>query len=145
MLKTPGSDVENSQTPHGSKGIGPKGTTGHRWETVHHGPWSWGELCVVWDHADWTAREISQELLKGRSPDSIRRIRERYGRFRVGRIPTCAKCGVRPVWVESAHARRLGLCESCYLEEEELRLRDTKRNATLRQRRKRARRRGDAE
>lgn len=99
----------------------------------------------MWDHADWTAREISQELLQGRSPDSIRRIRERYGRFRVGRIPTCAKCGVRPVWVESAHARRLGLCESCYLEEEELRLRDTKRNATLRQQRKRARRRGDAE
>lgn len=153
MSKTfqgPRRDVENSReprdvhAPHADSANGPKGTARHS-NLQAHGPWSWKELCTVWDHPDWTAKEIATDLLPHRSPDAVRRIRERYGRYRVGRVPICAKCGQRPVWVESVHARRLGLCESCYLEEEELRLKSSKRNVALRQRRMNARRRGEEE
>lgn len=104
-------------------------------------PWTWHELCFVWDHPDWYASEIAREL--GRSTKAVRRVRDKYGRFHTGRVPVCAKCGERPVWVESAKARRMGLCESCYIEEERLRLEDRKRNDALRQMRMRDRRRND--
>ena len=122
---------------NGGEGVsnGPKGTGRHSFY------WTWDEICRVWDHPDWTAKEIAEEL--GRTPDAVRRIRERYGRYSRTRTPICSKCGERPVWVESVHARRLGLCKGCYLDEEELRLRDAKRNGALRQLRMHARRRGE--
>lgn len=118
--------------------FGPKGTTRHG---RAHGPWTWGELCVVWDHPDMTAADISADLLPHRSPGAVRRVRERWGRFRAGRVPTCSKCEERPVWVESPGARRLGLCKGCYLDEERMRMEDKRKADALRQRRLRERRR----
>lgn len=103
--------------------------------------WGWSEICTMWDHPDWTARELADEL--GRTEQSVRHMRMRYGRYNSSRTPICSKCGERPVWVESVHARRLGLCKGCYLDEEEMRIRDAKRNDALRQMRMHARRRGE--
>lgn len=136
MSKTPNRprrDVENSRAPRDG-GNHPSPPSSSRQ------PWTWSELCTVWDHYDWTAKEVA-ELLPGRSPKSVERARDRYGRYRTGRVPICARCGERPVWEESPHARHLGLCMSCYLDEEEMRLKDRKRNDALRQRRMRERRR----
>lgn len=141
MSKTPERprrDAGNSRDPH-AVGHLPQGAPGG---PGHSGgrPWTWRELCVVWDHPDWTAADVAG-LLDDRSAKAVRRVRERYGRYRTGRVPVCSKCGERPVWEESAHARRLGLCKGCYLDEEEMRLKDRKRNDALRQRRMRDRRR----
>lgn len=103
-------------------------------------PWTWPELCVIWDHPDWTAKELV-EMLPGRTPKAIERARDRYGRWKSGRAPICWKCGERPVWTESPGAKRMGLCMSCYQDEERMREQDKRRNDALRQMRMRNRRR----
>lgn len=71
----------------------------------------------MWRHPEMTAAELS-ELLPGRTPKAVSRIRERYGRYRRdGVVPLCQKCGEHPVWSESADGRRWGLCKACTLDE----------------------------
>lgn len=96
----------------------------------------------MWRHPDMTAGELS-EMLPGRSAKAVRRIRERYGRWRTeGVVPLCQRCGVHPVSVHDREAARLGLCAGCMQDEREWREEQAARNAALRQRRMRRRRRG---
>lgn len=101
--------------------------------------WTSSELEEMWRHPDWTADELS-ELIPRHSPAAIQKCRERQGRWHDDVAPLCRACGERPVWEESPHARRLGLCKGCYVEEETLRLKDEAANVALRKRRERERR-----
>lgn len=99
--------------------------------------WSWGELQEVWRHPDMTAEELSEVL--DRTPKAIRRVRERYGRWRTeGVVPLCQRCGEHPVHVSDPQARRWGLCRECAQAEKDWRDRNAKRldreNAARRQR-----------
>ena len=102
-------------------------------------PWQWHELQTVWRHPDMTAEELS-ELLPGRTPQAIRHVRMRQGRWRTeGVVPLCQRCGEHPVFVEDQQARRWGLCRECAQAEKEWRDRNDERlareNAARRQRR----------
>lgn len=101
-------------------------------------PWSWSELQEVWRHPDMTAGELA-EALPGRTPKAIRRVRERYGRWRTeGVVPLCQRCGEHPVHVSDPQARRWGLCRECAQAEKDWRDRNAERlereNAARRQR-----------
>lgn len=101
-------------------------------------PWSWSELQTVWRHPDMTADEVA-EMLPGRTPKAVSRIRDRYGRWRTeGVVPLCQRCGEHPVFVEDPEARRWGLCRECAQAEKDWRDRNGDRlareNAARRQR-----------
>lgn len=101
-------------------------------------PWSWRELETVWRHPDMTADEVA-EMLPGRTPKAVSRIRDRYGRWRTeGVVPLCQRCGEHPVFVEDPEARRWGLCRECAQAEKDWRDRNGDRlareNAARRQR-----------
>lgn len=101
-------------------------------------PWSWRELETVWRHPDMTADELA-EMLPGRTPKAVSRIRDRYGRWRAeGVVPLCQRCGEHPVFVEDPEARRWGLCRECAQAEKDWRDRNGDRlareNAARRQR-----------
>lgn len=101
-------------------------------------PWAWRELETVWRHPDMTAEELA-EMLPGRTPKAVSRIRDRYGRWRTeGVVPLCQRCGEHPVFVEDPEARRWGLCRECAQAEKDWRDRNGDRlareNAARRQR-----------
>lgn len=101
-------------------------------------PWTWRELETVWRHPDMTADELA-EMLPGRTPKAVSRIRDRYGRWRTeGVVPLCQRCGEHPVFVEDPEARRWGLCRECAQAEKDWRDRNGDRlareNAARRQR-----------
>ena len=101
-------------------------------------PWAWRELETVWRHPDMTADELA-EMLPGRTPKAVSRIRDRYGRWRAeGVVPLCQRCGEHPVFVEDPEARRWGLCRECAQAEKDWRDRNGDRlareNAARRQR-----------
>lgn len=101
-------------------------------------PWAWRELETVWRHPDMTAEEVA-EMLPGRTPKAVSRIRDRYGRWRTeGVVPLCQRCGEHPVFVEDPEARRWGLCRECAQAEKDWRDRNGDRlareNAARRQR-----------
>lgn len=101
-------------------------------------PWAWRELETVWRHPDMTADEVA-EMLPGRTPKAVSRIRDRYGRWRTeGVVPLCQRCGEHPVFVEDPEARRWGLCRECAQAEKDWRDRNGDRlareNAARRQR-----------
>lgn len=101
-------------------------------------PWTWRELETVWRHPDMTADELA-EMLPGRTPKAVSRIRDRYGRWRTeGVVPLCQRCGEHPVFVEDPEARRWGLCRECAQAEKDWRDRNVDRlareNAARRQR-----------
>lgn len=101
-------------------------------------PWTWRELETVWRHPDMTADEVA-EMLPGRTPKAVSRIRDRYGRWRTeGVVPLCQRCGEHPVFVEDPEARRWGLCRECAQAEKDWRDRNGDRlareNAARRQR-----------
>lgn len=101
-------------------------------------PWTWRELETVWRHPDMTAEEVA-EMLPGRTPKAVSRIRDRYGRWRTeGVVPLCQRCGEHPVFVEDPEARRWGLCRECAQAEKDWRDRNGDRlareNAARRQR-----------
>lgn len=101
-------------------------------------PWSWRELETVWRHPDMTAEELA-EMLPGRTPKAVSRIRDRYGRWRAdGVVPLCQRCGEHPVFVEDPEARRWGLCRECAQAEKDWRDRNgarlSRENAARRQR-----------
>ena len=101
-------------------------------------PWAWRELETVWRHPDMTADELA-EMLPGRTPKAVSRIRDRYGRWRTeGVVPLCQRCGEHPVFVEDPEARRWGLCRECAQAEKDWRDRNGDRlareNAARRQR-----------
>ena len=100
----------------------------HTWEK-----WTKKEIAVLLSHPDMTAVELHKGFLPRHTPKAIQRMRERRGRYRQ-QTNLCCKCHVRVVWVESASAKRLGLCKGCYLEEKERRALEKRRDATLRQR-----------
>lgn len=86
-----------------------------------------------------TAGELSA-MLGTRTPKAVRRIRERYGRYRSdGVVPLCQRCGAHPVFVQDSEARRWGLCRECAQAEKEYREENWERlsreNAARRQRR----------
>lgn len=82
-------------------------------------PWRYSELTTVWRHPDMTSRELA-EMLPGRTEKAVRRVRERYGRWRLeGVTPLCQRCGEHPVAVSDPRARRWGLCMGCALREKE--------------------------
>lgn len=86
-----------------------------------------------------TAAELSS-MLGTRTPKAVRRIRERYGRYRSeGVVPLCQRCGAHPVFARDAEARRWGLCRECAQAEKEYREgnwgRLSHENAARRQRR----------
>jgi hypothetical protein len=85
-----------------------------------------------------TADELA-EMLPGRTPKAVSRIRDRYGRWRAdGVVPLCQRCGEHPVFVEDPEARRWGLCRECAQAEKDWRDRNGDRlareNAARRQR-----------
>ena len=100
--------------------------------------WQWSEICAMWEHPDLTAAELHELYIPRHTVASIHWARSKWGRYNASRVPTCSKCGERPVWVESAKARRYGLCKGCYLDEERMRLEDERKSAALRQYRHRA-------
>lgn len=109
--------------------------------------WSPRERRVLWEHPDMTAVELSA-LLPGRSPQSVRHARMRFGRYNrslVGMEGVCVRCDDRPVWAESRHARRMHLCKDCYLSEMEERDREEARANAARQRKFKAKGRGEAD
>lgn len=97
--------------------------------------WTWKELEYIWDHPDWTAAEIA-EALGRHTPSAVKSCRTRIGRYNPAHVPRCCGCDQRPVWAESAKAKRYGLCKSCFLDEERMRLEDEARAVAIRQRRR---------
>ena len=75
----------------------------------------------------------------GRSRDAVRKRRQRLGRYTTGAEKACSVCGERPVFAESAQARRWGLCKACYLRERQRRIDEERTSASVRQAAKRAR------
>lgn len=57
----------------------------------------------------------------GRTPQAVRHVRHRYGRWHPDAVPLCQKCGEHPVWKAAADGRRWGLCKACTIEEREYR------------------------
>ncbi len=106
----------------------------HTWEK-----WTKREIAVLLGHPDMTAVELHKGFLPRHTPKAIQRMRERQGRWN-RRNTLCCRCHVRPVWVESASAKRLELCKGCYLDEKECRALETKRDTMLRQRMSRKKR-----
>lgn len=94
------------------------------------------EVAAVRRMPDSSAPEVERET--GIPAERVRYIRKRYGRGWDG-PGTCCLCHVRPVWAESAKARRMGLCKGCYLAEERRRAEEERESAALRQYRKRTR------
>lgn len=105
--------------------------------------WTWREIEVMWQHPDWTSGEL-HELIPRHTPKAIRQQRSRMGRWHANAAPLCCKCEQRVVWLESAKAKRYGLCKGCFLDEERMRLEDEARHAAVRQRRRRSSRQGEA-
>lgn len=101
--------------------------------------WTWKELEVLWEHPDWTAKEL-HELLPTHSAQAIEKQRSRAGRWNKAKTPLCGKCEQRPVWLESTQARRYGLCKGCYIDEERMRQEDELKHMALRQQKMRLRR-----
>lgn len=87
-----------------------------------------------------SARELGRLL--GRSAYSVARARARYGRWDTGTERICRACDERPVWEESAKARRMGLCKACYLAEERRRMEEGPEADAVRSMRRRRRRDG---
>ena len=104
--------------------------------------WTWSEIEAMWAHPDWTAAEL-HELIPRHSPRAIKDQRVRMGRY--GSAPICCMCDERPVWMESPKAKRYRLCKGCYLDEERMRIEDDARAVALRQQRRRARKRQQAQ
>ena len=100
----------------------------HKWEK-----WTKKEISILLDHPDMTAVELHKGYLPRHTPKAIQRMRERRGRYSAESKQLCCKCHTRPVWVESPAANRLGLCKGCYLDEEEQRLAEVKRDIRIRQ------------
>ena len=88
-----------------------------------------------------SARDLT-EIIPRHSANAIRVQRERVGRWNKSKVPLCCMCEQRPVWHESAQARKYGLCKGCYLDEERMRLQDEAKAAAVRQMRKRRRGKG---
>ena len=111
-------------------------------------PWTFSEDSTIWQHPDWTAEELHEEIPR----HSVRAIavrRSRIGRWRPDAVPLCQKCGEHPVWAEAADARRWGLCRQCALDERDWRVRHgselSRRDNAIRQAKfKRRRREGGA-
>lgn len=101
--------------------------------------WKWSEIETLWQHPDWTSAEL-HELIPAHTPKAIRNQRARMGRWHRSAAPLCCRCEDRPVWLESPKAKRYGLCKSCYLDEERMRLEDEARATALRQMERRRRR-----
>ena len=99
--------------------------------------WTWAEITAMWDHPDWTAKEVGE--LVGHSAGAVRQQRHRMGRYNASKAPLCCMCGTHHVWLESPKAKRYGLCRSCFLDEERMRLEDAGRAAAVRQMRRRKR------
>ena len=98
-------------------------------------PWKWNEVEAIWSHPEMTAAEL-HELIPGHTVEAIRKQRTRIGRFGAP-SRTCCACDERPVWAESAKARRYGLCKGCFLDEERRRLEEEGEAAAVRQLRRR--------
>ena len=93
---------------------------------------------MVRRHPELTAAELAA-LLPGRTVQAVKRQRSRIGRFPEQDAPRlCIRCDDRPVWAESAKARKWGLCKGCFVEEEERRISEEASAALVRQHRKRA-------
>lgn len=90
----------------------------------------------MWQHPDMTCDEL-HEILPAHSPLAIRQQRHRMGRWHKAVAPLCCKCEERPVWMESAKARRYGLCKGCFLDEERMRLEEQAKADAVKQRRRR--------
>ena len=101
--------------------------------------WTEGEIAEVLAHPELTAAELAARLPK-HTEKAVRRMRERLGRYSGSNPPVCSICHERPVWAESANARRYGLCKGCYLDEERMRLEDSAKSAAVRKLRSRTRR-----
>lgn len=99
-------------------------------------PWTGSEIDAVWQHPDMSSQELASML--GRTPQAVRHIRYRYGRWNPDAVPLCQKCGEHPVYMADADARRWGLCQECACREKEWRDRNAERlrkaNAARRQR-----------
>lgn len=93
--------------------------------------WRRDEIRVLHEHPEMTAAELAG-LLPGRSANSVRLARQRYGRWR-GAQMLCVACDSRPVWAESPHASRMGLCHGCYVREMRLRQREEREANAVRQ------------
>lgn len=96
-------------------------------------PWYKGEEFVMWDHPDWTAREL-HELIPRHSVAGIKAHRTKIGRYNPSRVGVCVVCGERPIFAESAEAFRYGLCKACYLKERERRNQEAAWSVRVRQR-----------
>ena len=101
--------------------------------------WRWSEIEELWRHPELTAEEL-HELLPSHTPAAIAQQRKRVGRWNRAAVPLCCMCEQRPVWAESARAKRYGLCKSCFVDEERRRLEDEARAVALRQRRRKLKR-----
>lgn len=96
-------------------------------------PWLKGEEFVIWDHPDWTAREL-HELIPRHTVKAIKDHRTKIGRYNPSRVGVCVVCGERPIFAESAEAFRYGLCKACYLRERERREQEEAWSGRIRQR-----------
>ena len=84
------------------------------------------------------------ELIPRHSPRAIKDQRVRMGRRKT--TPFCCRCDERPVWLESKQAKKYQLCKGCYLDEERMRIEDEgKKAVALRQRRRKAKKRREAQ
>ena len=100
-------------------------------------PWKWDEVAYIWAHPEMTAGELSEKFSGRHSEQAVRQQRARMGRYNPSSVPTCCSCNERPVWAESAKAKRYGLCKGCFLSEERRRLEEENEATAVRQLRKR--------
>lgn len=122
----------------GREKIAPHGATTKR--THKYVRWQPYMVDVLHRHPDMEAAELAE--LMGLTVESVRSARKRFGRFGKGTRGLCIVCDSRPVWAESAKAKRMGLCKGCYLTE--MRKRDEERREHAAQRQYRHRTRGRA-
>lgn len=90
----------------------------------------------MWEHPEMTAAELGELL--GRTPGAVNSQRKRHGRYGAPHAPVCCLCDSRPVWMESAKAKRYGLCKGCYLDEERMRVEDEAAKERLKMAKRRA-------
>lgn len=98
--------------------------------------WSEEEKRVLWEHPGMSSAALAA-IMPGRSPVSVRRARARFGRTDGTIAGLCVRCDDRPVWGESARARKMRLCKGCYLREEAMRLEEERESARVRKMRER--------
>lgn len=98
--------------------------------------WGDAEVEFLLAHPEMGGREMACEL--GRTYGAVRNKRSQLGRY--SGPPKCEYCRERPVWQESARARRMRMCHRCFNAEMGRRAKEAVEDNRRRQREFKARR-----